>query len=333
MNLRRFLLKKAVAVVLTVFLIISLDFFLFQVMPGDPTRVLLPRGTSCSNATGTCGLRADLIRQWGLDQPVTTRFLIYLENLVQGNLGTTITYLGGGRPVVDIIGPRLETTLILVGLATFFTMWLGLILGRVSGWRRGRKADVIITMSTLLGYSTPTFWICILLISSLAVAVPMFPVQGEHSSGYLSLNAWSQVLDFLWHMVLPILAFMLNNVAWFSLTLRNSLTDVLPQDYMVTAAAKGLTEKQQLRWHALPNARLPVVTATALYFGWVVSGAIVVEYVFNITGIGQLTWYAALQQDFPLLSGIFLIVTLGVVIANAVADVLYVFLDPRIRAG
>lgn len=331
MNLRRFLLRKVVTVIITVFLIVSLDFFLFQVMPGDPTRVLLPRGGSCSNATGACYLRAQLLKTWGYDQPVVKRYIIYLGNIIQGNLGTTITYQGGGSPVAEVIAPRLLSTLVLVGIATFVTMWLGLILGRVSGWRRGRRADVIITMSTLFGYSMPTFWICILLVSLFSVGVSLFPVSGEHSPNYLSLDPFSQLLDYLWHLALPILAFVINNVAWFSLTLRNSLTDVLPQDFMVTVAAKGLTEKQQLRWHALPNARLPVVTATALYFGWVVSGAIMVEWVFNITGIGQLTWYAAIDQDFPLLSGIFLVITLGVVIANASADVLYFYMDPRIR--
>jgi peptide/nickel transport system permease protein len=130
---------------------------------------------------------------------------------------------------------------------------------------------------------------------------------------------------------LPILTFAITNVAWYSLTLRNSLTDVIPEDYMVTARAKGLSDREQLRRHALPNARLPFVTASALYFGWVVSGAIVVEQVFNLNGIGTLTWNATTSRDYPLLSAVFLIATLGVVIANAVADVLYTYLDPRVK--
>ncbi len=331
MNLRRFLLKKAVYVVLTVFFIASLNFFIIQVLPGDPTRFLLPRGNTGTNVTGGAALRVQLTHEWGLDQPMMTRFVIYMKNLLQGNLGTTITFQGGGTPVMDVIMPKLSTTLVLVGLATVFTMWLGLILGRVSGWRRGKRTDVIITMTSLFGYSMPVFWISIVLIFTLAVSFSLFPISGEHVNNYLTLDPVSQVLDYLYHMALPILAFVINNVAWFSLTLRNSLTDVLPEDYMVTAAAKGLTERQQLHWHALPNARLPVVTAAALYFGWVVSGAIVVEYVFNITGLGQLTWLATVALDYPLLSGIFLIATMGVVIANAIADVLYMYLDPRVR--
>jgi peptide/nickel transport system permease protein len=321
-------------VVVTILFISTLNFFLFQILPGDPTRVLLPKGGSsgCANQTGNqvgsqCGLRAELLQQWGLNQPLWQRYVIYMRNLVQGNLGTSIT-VQAGTPVVQIIAPALATTLLLIGLATVVTMWLGLVLGRVSGWRRGKYADVTITMSTLIGYSMPSFFVSLILIYEFAFVVPLFPLPGgtpEINDPLLAFG--NELLGF----VLPIITFVITNVAWFSLTLRNSLLDVLPEDYMVTAAAKGLTGEQQLRRHALPNARLPVVTASALYFGWVVSGTIIVESVFNINGIGNLTWVATTKQDYPLLSALFLIATLGVVIANAVSDVLYMYLDPRVR--
>ncbi|HKW43494.1 MAG TPA: ABC transporter permease [Thermoplasmata archaeon] len=331
MNLRRYLARKVIYVIITVFLIASINFFIIQVLPGDPTRVLLPRGCSGSNVTGgACPLRAMLIQQWGLNQPVTTRYLIYMWNLLHGNLGTTITYGGGGRPVADVIGSTIWTTLILVGVATTVTMWLGIVLGRISGWHRGRSADIVITMSTLFGYSMPSFWVSLILFYLLAVAVPLFPAYWN-TGAYATMDLPSIIVDYVWHMILPIAAFVITNVAWFSLTLRNSLTDVLPEDYIVTAAAKGLDERHQLRDHAMPNARLPLVTASALYFGWVVSGAIVIEFAFGIQGLGSLTWTATGTNDYPLMAGIFLVATLGVVIANAVADVLYAFLDPRVR--
>ncbi len=321
-------------VVVTILFISTLNFFLFQVLPGDPTRVLLPKGgsTGCENQTGNqigsqCGLRAELTRQWGLNQPLYQRYVIYMTNLVQGNLGTSIT-TQPGTPVLQIIAPVFATTLLLIGLATVVTMWLGLVLGRISGWRRGRKSDVVITMSTLIGYSMPSFFVSLILIYELAYRIPLFPLPGAVP---LISDPTFAFLNTLYRFMLPILTFVITNVAWFSLTLRNSLLDVLPEDYMVTAAAKGLTEEQRLRRHALPNARLPVVTASALYFGWVVSGAIVIESVFGINGFGNLTWVATIKQDYPLLSAVFLIATLGVVIANAVADVLYMYLDPRVR--
>ncbi len=309
-----------------------MNFFIFQVLPGDPTRAVTQRGASCTGnvsevGSASCGLRAELIAQWGLNKPVVERFVIYMSNLFQGNLGTSIT-MNPGVPVAELIAPVLTVTLALVGIATVVTMWLGIVLGRISGWRRGSKTDITITLSTLTGYSMPSFWVSLILLFALAYVWPIFPLPGAIRPGPDPIiNALNQ----LYYFMLPVIAFVITNTAWFSLTLRNSLTDVLPEDYMVTAAAKGLNERQQLKWHALPNARLPVVTASALYFGWVVSGVIVIETVFSINGLGLLTWNATINQDYPVLSAVFLIATIGVVVANAVADILYMILDPRVR--
>lgn len=317
---------------MTILVITTVNFFLFQVLPGDPTRIVAIRGGGCTGNSSLgnqqCGLRAELIIQWGLDKPVAQRYIIYMSNLLQGNLGIVFTTPGlRGLPVTQVVAPALATTLELIGLATIVTMWLGLVLGRISGWRRGTRTDVIITMSTLVGYSMPSFWVSLFLVFGFAYLIRLFPIVQPQPGPDVLVNIANQ----LWDWVLPISAFVITNIAWFSLTLRNSLTDVLPEDYMVTAAAKGLNEQQQLRWHALPNARLPVVTASALYFGWVVSGTIVIETVFGIRGLGYLTWEATLNQDLPLMQAIFLIATIGVVVANAIADVLYMYLDPRVR--
>ncbi len=327
MNVRRYLLRKVGYVVLTAFLITSLNFFLIQVLPGDPTYALLPRGGATQNFTD---LRQTITHLWGLDQPVMVRYVLYLNNLLHGNWGYTITF-HPGTPVADVLYPSLSNTLVFVGLATIVTMFLGQYLGRISGWKRGTKTDVTITLGTLAGYSMPSFWVSLVLVYFLAFIVPIFPEGDLHTTSYLTLDPLTQVFDELYHLVLPILTFVITNVAWYSLTLRNSLTDVLPEDYMVTARAKGLSERERLRRHAMPNARLPFVTASALYFGWVVSGVIVIEQVFNLNGIGTLTWNATTNRDYPLLSAVFLIATLGVVIANAIADVLYMYLDPRVK--
>lgn len=330
MNLRRYLLKKIVYVTVTIFLIASLNFFLFQILPGDPTRVLAPRGAGSSNVT-TGSLREDLIHQWGLDKPLTERFVIYFANILQGDLGTSITHRPG-TPVLDIIKPKLLFTVAMVGAATAVTMWFGAFLGRISGWKRGRLSDVAITLTGMFTYSMPTFWISLVLVSVFAVSLQLFPVAQEHvTAGWQDMDPLSQLADRAYHLVLPITTFVISNYAIFTLTMRNSLTDVLTEDYMLTARAKGLTEESQLRRHALPNARLPVVTVGAFYFGWVLSGAIVVEYVFSLPGLGELEWDAVRKLDFPLMSGIFLIATIGVVVANAIADLLYVVLDPRVR--
>lgn len=317
-------------VVLTILFISSVNFFIFQVLPGDPTRTLLPKGGG-GNCTGSqvgttdCSVRLEIIASWGLNKPVVQRYVIYMANLFQGNLGTSITYRFG-VPVTTVIAPVVTTTLVLFGIATAITLYLGLVLGRISGWKRGGRSDVLITMSTLTGYSMPSFWVSLILVWALAFKLGLFPTTLKTSP-----DPFVNALNLAYYSVLPVLAFIITNVAWFSLTLRNSLTDVLPEDYMVTARAKGLNQRQELKWHALPNARLPVVTASALYFGWVISGVIVIETVFNINGLGLLTWTATEKQDYPLLSAIFLLLTVGVVVGNAVADILYMYLDPRVR--
>ncbi len=345
MNLRRYLLRKVAYVVITVFLIASLNWFIFQILPGCPTRIIAPRGggtsgeSECQDPAAYCsqlsnvidqGLRCQLIRDWGLDRPPTERYVVYFANLLQGDWGTSITYRPG-TPVLDVILPRLLPTIGWVSLATAITMWFGLLLGRISGWRRGRPSDLAITLGGLVGYSMPTFWISLVLLFFFSVYIGVFPVRGDSSTNIRDLDFLGQLADRLYHLTLPILTFVISNFAIFTLTLRNSLTDVLTEDFMLTARAKGLTDREQLRWHALPNARLPVVTVGAFYFGWVLSGAILIEIVFSLPGIGRLEWDAVLNLDFPLMSGIFLLATLGVVVANAAADILYVVLDPRVR--
>jgi peptide/nickel transport system permease protein len=329
-NLRAYLLRKLGTLAVTIFLVTSLNFFIFQVLPGDPTRTILPRGGgSPSDVFNVTTLREQLTHEWGLDRPVHERFGIYLWNLVQGNWGTSITYLPG-QDVWTVILPRLWNTILFIGIATFVSIWVGIRLGRFAGWRRGRKSEVTLSLVSLVAYSLPTFWLAIVLIVAFAVVIPIFPTTRDVGPNYADLNLLGQIADRAIHMVLPLAAFVINNYAIFTLIMRNSLTEELTEDYMLTARAKGLSEFQQLRRHAIPNARLPVITVIALYVGWVFSGAIVIEHVFNLNGIGELTFDAILKLDYPLLSALFLLGTLGVVVANAVTDIAYSYLDPRV---
>lgn len=329
-NYRAYLLRKLATLAVTVFLVTTLNFFIFQVLPGDPTRTILPRGgSSPSEVFNITRLRDQLIVEWGLDKPVLQRFGIYLWNLLNGNWGTSITYLQG-QSVWAVILPRLANTLLFIGIATLISIWIGVRLGQFAGWRRGRKSEVTVSLASLLAYSLPTFWLAIVLIVAFAVVLPIFPTTRTVSAGYASFDPLGQIVDRIMHMVLPLTAFVVNNYAIFTLIMRNSLTEELSEDYMLTARAKGLSDYMQLRKHAIPNARLPVVTVIALYIGWVFSGAIVIETVFDLNGIGLLTFEAILKRDFPLLSALFLLGTLGVVVANAITDIAYSYLDPRV---
>jgi len=331
MNYRAYLTKKLVGLVVTVLLIATLNFFLFQVLPGDPTRVLIPRGGgSPTNATSYEGLRQQLTREWGLDRPVYERLGIYFLNLIQGNWGTSIIH-APGVGVWTIILPALWTTLFFAGTATLISVWLGMRLGQFSAWRRGKASDTTVSLLSLLLYSMPTFWLGLLLILVFAVYVPILPLGGDATRpDYDFYPLWQQIADRGYHLVLPVVAFVLNNYAIFTLIMRNSLIEELSEDYITTARAKGLSQGQQLERHAVPNARLPVATVVALYIGWIFSGAIVIEVIFSLNGLGRLAWNAVLSRDYPLLSAIFLVGTLGVVVANAILDIAYSYLDPRV---
>ena len=331
MSYRVYLTRKLSGLVVTVLLIATLNFFLFQVLPGDPTRVLIPRGGgSATNVTELEGLRQQLTREWGLDRPVYERFGIYFVNLILGNWGTSIT-LRPGSSVWAVIIPALSTTLVFMGTATLISIWIGMRLGQFSGWRRGKLPDTGISLVSLVLYSMPTFWMAFALIYVLAVYVPILPVGGEANyPAYYGYDFFGKVADRILHLVLPVLTFVLNNYAIFTLIMRNSLVEELSEDYMTTARAKGLSPLQQLLRHAIPNARLPVATVVALYVGWILSGAIVIEVVFDLNGLGALTWDAVTNRDFPLLSAIFLLGTFGVVVANTILDIAYSYIDPRV---
>ncbi len=331
MNLRRRLARKLATMVVTVLLITTLNFFMIQVLPGDPARTILPRGSGPSNITNQASLIAELHQEWGLDQPITVRYAIYMFNIFRGDWGTSITF-EPGHSVWEIIAPRLVTTLLFTGTATVIAIWLGMRVGIFTGWRRGRRSDSALAFLSLTAYSIPTYWIGIALILGFAVYLPLLPVNGATSppTVFNSLDLLGQVEDVGLHAVLPLAAFVVNNFGIFGLIMRTSVAEQLGEDYVVTAEAKGLGERRILRGHIIPNARLPVVTTIALYLGWVLSGAIVIEVVFNLNGIGQLTWVAVQQRDYPLMSAIFLLGTLGVVVANTVTDVLYSYLDPRV---
>jgi peptide/nickel transport system permease protein len=177
----------------------------------------------------------------------------------------------------------------------------------------------------------PTFWLGILLILVFAVYIPVLPSGGDATRpDYDFYPLLQQILDRIIHLILPVTAFVLNNFAIFTLIMRNSLIEELSEDYITTARAKGLSRTQQLERHAVPNARLPVATVVALYVGWIFSGAIVIEVVFDLNGLGLLAWNAVLDRDYPLLSAIFLVGTLGVIIANAILDIAYSYIDPRV---
>jgi peptide/nickel transport system permease protein len=309
----------------SLFFMLVVNFFLFRVLPGDPARSL-GRGHINSQA------QLDAFNKtYGLDEPLPQQFWTFLKNTAQGNLGISIQYR---LPVSQLIVDRLWPTLLLVGISTILSTVVGVYLGIRGAWNRGTVFDKISTGTSLTLYAMPEWWLGLLLIAGLGVGfafVPgLFPTGGLHSPD-VNPSSLHGILDTTWHLTLPVVTLALAYLAEYSLIMRSSLLDELGEDYLQTARAKGLRDVVVRNRHAVRNALLPTTTVIALNIGFVVSGAITVETVFSIPGLGLLSTDAISVPDFPVLEGTFLVASAGVIAANLAANLIYGWLDPRVR--
>jgi peptide/nickel transport system permease protein len=301
------------------------NFFLFRVLPGDPARTL-GRGRLHTQA------QIDAFNKtYGLSQPLPQQFVTFLDNIAHGDLGLSLQFR---QPVSHLLMERLWPTLLLVGTSTVLATLIGVYLGIRGAWKRGGLFDRISTGTSLTLYSMPEWWLGLLLIAGLGVGfwfVPgIFPTGGLHSTD-VDPNSLKGVLDTTWHLVLPVTTLTLAYLADYSLIMRSSLLDELGEDYLQTARAKGLRDVAVRNHHAVRNALLPTTTVIALNIGFVVSGAITVETVFSIPGLGLLSTEAIQVPDYAVLQGAFLVATAGVILANLAANLIYGWLDPRVR--
>jgi peptide/nickel transport system permease protein len=300
----------------------TFDFLLFRVLPGDPVR-LIARGAN---------LRPEAIARlrelWGLDRSLPEQYLIYVRDLFTGQFGMSYTYQ---RPVVDILAERLGNTLLLLSAATVLVVGLGVVLGVYAASHRGTRADDGTVVSSLVFWSLPTFWVGLVLVFIFGVYLGLLPISGTTSPGVRFASPLDQALDVVQHLVLPTITLALVDIGQFVLITRSSLVDVLTEDFIVTAKAKGLPRRAVIWRHGFRNAMLPVVTATALYASLIIGGAIQVETVFSWPGMGRLMYDAVLRRDYPILEATFLLFAAAVVVANLVSDLLYQVLDPRVR--
>ena len=318
-----YLLRRLVQAILTILGIVVLNFFLFRMMPGSPERILL-RNPHLTQAT------VDAARaRWGLDEPVPVQLVKYLGATAQGDLGYSFQYRG--QPVGEVIGNRMWPTIILVGIAEVIAIIFGLALGAYSGWKRGGNVDKVGNGVSLVLYSMPYFVIGMPLIIIFAAELGWFPTSGMLTPGATYASPMDQLLDFLHHLVLPLLTVSLGLIGGYSILMRSAIIETRTEDYVTTAKAKGLSEDRIVRHHAFPNALLPTVTIIAINLGYVVAGVLTAEIIFNWPGLGTLTYQALSVRDFPVLQGVFLILSIAVVMANLGADLLYGVLDPRVR--
>lgn len=309
--------------VITIFLILSFNFLLFRVMPGDVTGALLKHATPQTR---------DILRDlYGLNDSMATQYVLFMKNTLTGEFGKSIT-VQPGINVGEVIWPKLVNTLVLVGIGTVISIVVGVYFGREAAWRRGRPFDKVSGSFFLVFYCMPTFLSALVLLMLAAHYFPTWPVKGDVSDGYATMDLIGKLGDKSQHLLLPISALVVETIATFSIITRSALIDVLTEDYMTTAVAKGLRSRRVLKGHAMPNAMPAVVTVVAINVGWIMSGSIMIEIVFSYPGLGFLTWEAVQGRDWFLLQAAFMLEIFAVLIANFIADMMLFKLDPRVKA-
>jgi peptide/nickel transport system permease protein len=331
-----YLIRKVFFALATLVVVIIFNFFLFRILPGDPVKAIVrsPRLTSEAREK----LRVD----FGLDKPVLfdaerlkegdvigafdTQFTAYVRALLHGNLGISFR---SRRAVSEVLAERVWRTVVLVLGGEILALTIGIGLGLMAAWRRGTRTDMSILLWALFSWGLPTFFLGIIL---LILARGYLPVGGMVTPGLKPGDGWTYWTDVGKHLILPTLTMAIVYTSSYILIMRSSVVEVLSEDYILTAKAKGLSTPQILRKSALKNAMLPMVTMIALNLGYIVGGAIQVETVFSWPGIGQLMYDAVLKRDYPVLQGTFLLLAVSVITANLLADILYSVLDPRVKA-
>lgn len=314
-----YLAKRLLAAGLLVFITISLNFVLFRLAPGDVADFSRVPGA-------TPETREAILQQFGLDRSLWDQYVAYLNQLLHGNLGRSFST---ARPVVDILAESMRNTLIMTVTGGVLALIVGVLAGVVAAWRRGTKVDNGLIGVGLVLYAMPAQWIGLMLI---LVFAGVLPTAGMSDPFAFDQTGMAYVLDVARHLILPALTFMLTTVGGYVVLARSATLDTLGEDYVLTARAKGLSMRRILRSYVLRNAMLPLTTAFALSLGWAVAGTTLVETVFSWPGIGRGLYQAVLDRDYPLLQGAFLVITVSVIFFNLVADLLYGFLDPRVRS-
>ena len=289
-------------------------FSLLYIAPGDPAAII----------AGDIASAADIARihhQLGLDEPFLLRFGHWLLNVLHGDLGISIFT---NLPVTQLIGQRLEPTLSLTISTLIFTVFFSIPLGIIAAWKAGTWIDYGVMIFAVLGFSLPSFVLAYVLILIFSIEFDLLPVQGY-------VNIRDGFLPFIEHLILPSIALGLIYGALIARVTRASMLEVLSQDYIRTAQAKGLTNRQVLSRHALKNAAVPIVTVVGIGVALLISGVIVTETVFAIPGIGRLTVDAILRRDYPIIQGVILMFSAVYVLVNLIVDISYTLFDPRVR--
>ena len=324
MELWRYISRRLFQIVIIFFVILTVLFLLFRLAPGDPVSRMVDPNLTPEDA-------ALLIQEFGLDQPLWMQYLYYLKNFFTGQFGFSFHY---GQPVVQIIGNRLPNTIMLFTTSIILSALVGVFLGKIASWHKGKKIDTSLTIGALVTHTLFLPWLALIMIWVFAYKMGWFPITGMISDEVWidpEIGLWTKGLDILHHMVLPLATLFLIHFGSYLLIMRSSMLDTLKEDYILTGRAKGLSEKVIRNHHAAPNAALPVVTSVGLSLAFSINGGALTETVFTWPGIGRELVFSVSHNDYPLAQASFLLIAIVVLLSNLVVDILYAYLDPRIR--
>jgi len=318
----RYVFRRLALALPTILTIVVLNFALLHLAPGDAADVLAGEAGSA-----TPEYMAQLRQKFGLDQPLYVQLVVYLKRVVTLDLGYSFRH---NMTVTELIGSRLGPTLLLMLSVFALSVGLGVVLGAIAARNLNRWRDNLISTLAVLAYATPVFWAGLMLIVVFSIKLGWFPTSGMQTVAAFN-EGFARVRDIAWHLVLPAVTLTLFYLALYTRLMRASVLDQYALDYVTTARAKGLTERQVARRHVLRNAALPVVTMAGVQIGALLGGSVVVETVFGWPGLGLLAYESLFARDINLLLGIFFVSAVLVVLVNLVVDVIYSLLDPRIE--
>jgi peptide/nickel transport system permease protein len=324
----RFLYRRIAFYLVALWASITLNFLLPRLMPGSPIDYFIAkyRDQLRNNPHLLDSIRTML---GGTNEPLPVQYIHYLGNLAQGNFG--VSYSQFPARVSAILASTLPWTLFLAGAATILACTLGTLLGIVASWRRGGVVDRVLTPITMFTQSFPSFFVAMLLLYFLGFSLGWFPLQHAYGDAvHPGLNV-PFVADVVWHAALPIIAIMVYSIGGWLLGMRNVMINTLAEDFIVMAQAKGLSDRRVMLVYAARNALLPQVTSFAITIGYVVTGLVLIEYVFSYPGVGYTLVNAVQSEDYPLMQALFLLISVAVLGSNLIADLLYARLDPRVR--
>jgi peptide/nickel transport system permease protein len=319
---RRYLLRKVLHAAATLLFVLAFNFVLFRAV-GDPVKLLTRSSLHLDPR------EQELLREeFGIDDPLPQQFVNYLGDSLRGEFGYSFI---SGRPVIDSVTEKIWPTVLLVGTSTVLSTLFGIMIGIKGAWRRGSVFDTTSLLGSLTLYSMPEGWLGMILLITFAGALGWFPAGGIESSD--QLTGFAHILDLARHLVLPALTLTLGYIGEFAIIMRSSLLEVMGEDFVQTARAKGVRDSDVRRRHAVPNALLPTFTLAFYSVGFILGGAVLIEQVFSYPGLGQLTYQAIDANDYPVIQAVFLLSSTAVILFNLLADVLYGYLDPRVRGA